>query len=75
MVENQNTVESHNVKLGLREILVKSKFVWSPVLNLIVLFYLIYCYYLKFRCVRILGFSAFQWLIYISIKIMFMSKL
>ena len=41
-------VESRYVKLCLLEISVKSIFVWSPVLNL-VLFNLIYHSYLKFR--------------------------
>ena len=48
------TVESHYVKLGLFEISVKSKFFWSPILNL-VLFNLIYSSDLKFWCVEISG--------------------
>ena len=50
------TVESRYVKLSLLEISVKSKFFWSPVLNL-VLVGLIYSSYLKFRCVEISGIS------------------
>jgi len=51
-----NTVKSCYVKLGLLEILVKSKLFWSPIL-ILVLFNLIYSSYFKFRCVKILGIS------------------
>ena len=50
------TVESCYVKLGLLKFLVKSKFLWGPVLNL-VLFNLLYFSYLKFWCVEISGIS------------------
>jgi len=54
-------VESRYVKLCLLEISVKSKFVWSPVLNL-VLFNLIYHSYLKFR------WSIYYWVIFIWLQ-------
>ena len=54
-------VESRYVKLGFLEISVKSKFVWSPVLNL-VLFNLIYHSYLKFR------WSIYYFIIFISLQ-------
>jgi hypothetical protein len=50
----RHIVESRYVKLGLLEISAKSKFFWSPILNLVLL-NLIYSSFLKFQSVEISG--------------------